>query len=433
MRFQVSRFNSILFAGAAIVAMPVAQAETVSLTDALRQALEHTPRIGIAEAGLDQARADVGAAKAQRGVNVGVQGRLGVLETSDTSFTQGPASQIPRNVGLQAEIPLYTSGALSAGHRAASRMAEASELGLISSREQAVLETVEAYSYYWLAEQTVVVAQARFETLKLRENETRSRLDQGLVTRTDLALTQARLAGSEAELAGARASLTAARARFIRFTGLKNASPEPPGSIAIDGSLTLTTALDDAIADNPDLDAARKHVEAATERVKQTKGEFGPKLSLSARATAGRELYFFLDDEITDYGAFLTFEMPLFTSGLKSSMTERSIAGRREAEERLRDAELQMQEAVAAVWGDLEARKLALSAAERGDAAAKLAAEGAQREYEAGIRTLVDSLDAEDERRDAEIRLRQAETALLLAQARLLVLLGDLEETLLPP
>lgn len=425
--------SRILLAGAAIAAAaPSAFAEPVSLPDALRQALEHTPRIAIAEAGLDQARAGVGAARAQRWVNVGLQGRVGVLETSDTSFTQGPASQVPRNIGLQAEMPLFTSGALSAGHKAARHMASAAELGLISAREQATLETVEGYINLWLARQTLAVAEARFETLKLRETETRSRLDQGLVTRTDLALTQARLAGAEAELAGSRAQLSAARAHFTRLTGLENADPQAPGSIDIEDAWTLEGTLDEVLKNNPDLDAARRYYDAAAENVRKTTGEFGPKVSLSARATTGQELFFFLDDEITDYGAFLTVEIPVFTSGLRASMKERSIAGRREAAERLRDAELQMREAVTAVWGDLEARKLALSAAERGDAAAKLAAEGAQREYEAGIRTLVDSLDAEDERRDAEIRLRQAETALLLAKARLLVLSGNLEQTLLP-
>ncbi|HBJ92221.1 MAG TPA: hypothetical protein DDZ43_05035 [Hyphomonadaceae bacterium] len=68
-----------------------------------------------------------------------------------------------------------------------------------------------------------------------------------------------------------------------------------------------------------------------------------------------------------------------------------------------------------------------MSAASRAEGAARLAAEGALREHEAGLRTLVDALDAENAFRDAQIARIQAETSLKIAEARLLSLSNDLE------
>ena len=53
-----------------------------------------------------------------------------------------------------------------------------------------------------------------------------------------------------------------------------------------------------------------------------------------------------------------------------------------------------------------------------------------RKEQAAGIRTLVDALDAENEYRDAQIARYRAATQLQVAQARLLSLSSDLEQHL---
>ena len=55
---------------------------------------------------------------------------------------------------------------------------------------------------------------------------------------------------------------------------------------------------------------------------------------------------------------------------------------------------------------------------------------GAQKEQQAGIHTLVDALDAENEFRDAQIARYRAATQLQIAEARLLSLSSELEQQL---
>jgi len=181
---------------------------------------------------------------------------------------------------------------------------------------------------------------------------------------------------------------------------------------------------------NPDLAAARAAEISAGHRITEAKGKFGPKVSLKARATSGEDLYFFFEDQINDVGAFVTVDVPLFTNGLKNAAKREAVAGRSAAMADLRAAELGLYEAVTGLWGDIEARRLSLAAAERAETAAKLAAEGAAKEQEAGIRTLVDALDAENEYRNAQITRYAATTQLQIAEARLLSLSSDLEDHL---
>jgi outer membrane protein len=409
------------------LAAPMALAQPISLRDAVQQALGHDPSIERAEADMERSRAGVDAARAGRGVQAGVQAQVGAVETD---IPTGSVSQLPRSVGLQAEWTVFQSGALGAAIDAAKAQKEAAGYQLLGTRERTVLDTFEAYANAWLAERTVEVAEARVATFRIRLNETQARFEQGQVTRTDIALTEARLASAQAQREAARASLSGAWARLSRLTGMEHAvtaeSPELGDVIAGD----LPGALARVKTRNPDLAAARAAEISAGHRITEAKGKFGPKVALKARATSGEDLYFFYEDQINDVGAFVTVEVPLFTSGLKNAAKREAIAGRSAAMADVRTAELQLHEAVTGLWGDIEARRLSLAAAERAETAAKLAAEGAAKEQEAGIRTLVDALDAENEYRNAQITRYAATTQLQIAEARLLSLSSDLEDQL---
>lgn len=406
---------------------PVAFAQPLTLREAVQQALGHDPSIERAEAGVERGKAGVDAARAGRGPQAGLQAQFGVLETD---FTADRISQTPRSAGLQAEWTVFQSGALAAAVDAARAQKDAAGYQLLGTRERTILDTFEAYANAWLAERTVEVAEARVATFRIRLDETKARFDQGQVTRTDVALTEARLASAQAEREAARAELAGAWARLSRLTGIEHAvTKEPPELGPVIGG-SLPDVLDRVMTKNADLAAARAAEISAGHRVAEARGRFGPKVSLKARATTGEDMYFFFEDPISDVGAFVTVEVPLYTSGLRSASTRQAVAGRSVASADVRAVELQLHEAVTALWGDIEARRLSLAAAERAEAAAKLAAEGAQKEQEAGIRTLVDALDAENEYRDVQIARYSAATQLQLAEARLLSLSSDLEQQL---
>ncbi|WP_300393396.1 TolC family protein [Henriciella sp.] len=412
---------------ALLLSAPYSVAEPVSLADAVRQAIATSPDIESAEASLDSAAADLDQARGQRGISVGAQAQLGV---SETDFTTGSISQVPRQVGLQAELPLYTSGSLASAESAARHGIRSAEETIAGTKESVALNTVEAYTRLWLALQALDVTENEVETLQLRNDETASRLDQGLATRTDTALAASRLASARARLASREADLAAARSRFERLTGLDEATPLNPETVDLTLPPTQAEALAMARQNNPGLAAARAQLEAARSRENQVRGEFGPKVSLKARASTGEDVYFFFEDQITDAGAFVSVEVPLFTNGVKPAAINKAGAGRRAAAAALRSRQLELDDTVRALWYRVIAQRQALEAASSAETAAEIATDGARREQDLGLRTLVDMLDAEDDYRRAAIARRSAEADLLVAKARLLAMLSGLESQL---
>lgn len=422
-------FRRLLLGTIALAALPTASAEPVTLVEAIRGALGHSPSIAKAEAGYERSLAGIDSTQAGMGPSVGIKAQIGL---SETDFTTDTISQEPMSIGVQAEMPIYTSGANAAALKAAGLQSDAAENALLTQREKVVLETLEAYANVWLTERVLAVGEARVETLRIRLKETQSRFEQGLVTRTDTALTEARLASAEAKQAANRAQYAVAIARLERLTGFKDVDTMSPFQGAtLELPENYQQAVDEMLMTHPNLRAAKNMVDAADYRLAEAAGRFGPKVSLKARASTGEDIYFFFPQEISEIAGFVTVEMPLYTSGMKAASKREALAGRSQASASLREAELVLTESMTGVWGDMEARKLALRAAKDAENAARLAAEGAKKEYDAGIRTLVDSLDAENEYRDVQIERLRAETNLLIAEARILSLLSRLGDTLL--
>ena len=412
-----------------VLALPLvaglpAAAQPLTLQDAIERALVTAPTLEQAEAQLDAAEAGVDIAQARRGPQLGLRGEVGV---SETDFTANQISQTPNSIAVQGEWMVYSSGALKASEIASEYSRGAAAAQLLGARERTVLEALEAYAFTWLSQDTVRVAEERVETFRIRFDETTARFDQGQVTRTDVALTEARLASSQAELEAARATLVAARARLTRLTGLDHPEPEARPSIAPLAIDSFDSALARTLTRNPNLAAAELAVDAAEARLDEARGQFGPQVSLRARATYGDDLYFFFEDPISDVGAFVTVEVPLYTSGQRAASQRAARSGKWSARASARQARLELEEAVASLWFNVEARRAALLAAERAESAARLAAEGTKREFDAGIRTLIDSLDAETGYQNARIATSRAGVDLLLAQAQLLSLSTDLE------
>ncbi|RIJ32664.1 TolC family protein [Henriciella mobilis] len=410
-----------------VLALPAA-ADPVSLPDAVRQALTVSPGIETAEAGLDAAQAGLAQAKGQRGVTVGAQAQLGA---SATDFTTGSVNQYPRQVALQAELPLYASGSLASAESAARFGLDSARQMKLGTEESITLQTVQAYANLWLSAEAVAVRKAEVETLRLREEETRANAEEGLATRTDTALAASRLASARARLAGEEAQYEAAKLRFERLTGQPDATPLDIEAISLDLPETRASSLSIAQQNNTGLAAARAALSAARSRESQVRGEFGPKVSLRARASAGEDVYFFFEDPISDIGAFVTVEVPLFTNGVKPAAIDQASAGRRIADATLRDRQMELNESVQAVWFRIIAAEQSLEAAIAAEEAAAIAAEGARREHDLGLRTLTDLLDAEDEYSRAAIAHRAAAADLLVTRASLLALMSGLKDQLL--
>jgi outer membrane protein len=215
------------------LAMP-AGAET--LADALVGAYKHSGLIDQNRAVLRAADEDVAqAVSTLRPViswSGNVQRQFGTSRAFNTTaggFVTGSSSTDTASLNLIAELTLYAGGANLLRIEAAKESVLATRAQLVGIEQQVLLRAVTAYMEVRRAMETVALRQNNVRVLRQEVRAARDRFDVGEVTRTDVALAEARMAAAVSALAGAQGNLVAAKEEY------RNAVGRAPGNLTAPG------------------------------------------------------------------------------------------------------------------------------------------------------------------------------------------------------
>jgi TolC family type I secretion outer membrane protein len=245
----------------------------------------------------------------------------------------------------------------------------------------------------------------------------------GEVTRTDVSLAESRLASASAERIASEGSLADARAAYENVVGdvpmlLKPAAPleSLPGS--------LKDAIERAKRSNFAVRQARSVELSAQNGVRSIVGELLPNLSLNGALESSRET---ANDrnESEEVSLIARVTMPLYASG---SVTSRVRAAKQTVSQRREDFNQAVRSAVEAAtnaWQTLQTGRARIRAFVAAVKAAEIALEGVREEANVGSRTLLDVLDAEQERLDARVGLVRAMRDVLVATYQLRQAVGE--------
>lgn len=131
---------------------------------------------------------------------------------------------------LESVLPIYTSGRINAGIDQARANIGAANATFESASQDLILQVVTAYVDVRRDRETVLIRENSVALLTEQVRAARDRFEVGEVTRTDVAQAEARLEGSLAALAGANASLEGTRAAYAFLVGREagDLSPPPP-------------------------------------------------------------------------------------------------------------------------------------------------------------------------------------------------------------
>ena len=187
-----------------------------------------------------------------------------VSETENLVQSQLSLGDAPRALALAGtlSVPVYSGGAVRNGMKAADRRVLAGRADLAGSESGLFAQVVAAYMDVRLGEETLRLNRAEVETLRQTQRATADRFHVGEVTKTDLAQAQARLALAEGSLRSAEANLVQARETYGQLVGHAPAAlADPPPLPGLPASVEEAEAH--ALADNPDLAAARERSRAA--------------------------------------------------------------------------------------------------------------------------------------------------------------------------
>lgn len=379
--------------------------------------LTHGAQVGVE---LSQARSDQ-----MRGLQ---WGQLEARVSAGTNNYNGYAPIAPQTVyrpataSLTYSLPLYTSGRLTAMVSAAQHGEAVAVAQRRQVEQQVLLDAGAAYLALAHAYDLAELATHQHQLLTKELTQAQAELKAGLRTRTDVAQAQARVSRALAGVAQADGQVKAAVARYQATVGRQPEGPLSRPPLHFDQS--LAAYVDTALAGNPLLTAKAGQVEQARSNYQAVRREYRPSLGLSASVSTDRETNPMLLRE-SSQALTLQLTLPLFDGRSSARIHEAALQiEQRQADQDALRAEVQA-EAVQA-WETHHARAAQTLALQDQVTAAEVALQGAKEELKAGTRTLLDVLNAEQERLDARTALLEADYQQAESVLRLHALSGRL-------
>lgn len=398
-----------------------------SLGDALAAAYEHSGLLEQNRALLRAADEDVAVAVAALRPILNWSSKISRTVTESYAQNQAGAfvfsSTDSREMSftVTAELLMYDFGATQLSIDAAKESVLAAREALGAVEQQILLRALQAYVNVQRASETVALRQNNQRLVSQELRAARDRFEVGEVTRTDVALAEARLASSRANLAAAQGELMRAREEYRAAIGHK------PGRLAPISRLPEVEWNEDkaksvALRTHPDMRRAQYEVSVADINVRRADAAMKPNVKLKGSLSRAIDL-----DSPTwlDRGEIaMEFGGPIYQGGRLSALARQARARSDSARGALHVTRHDVAQNVGNALAGLKVANASIEATQRQIRAARVAFRGVREEATLGQRTTLDVLTAEQELLDAETAFASAVADRTIATYQVLAAMG---------
>ncbi len=423
-RSRPFRRVAAVFGAAALLAPVQAGAET--LTQALVQAYQSNPRILAAR---DLLRAtDEQVAQAISLLRPTATATFnGGFSTSRTTVnnvgTTGNRTQ-PASMSLTLTQPIWRGGREYAEIRRAEAVIRGQRARLHATEQDVFFEVVTAYMNVVRDEAIVRLRANNVGVLQRQLQAVRDRFNVGEVTRTDVAQAEAAVAGAEAQRVLAIGNFENSRANYTNLVGRPPArlsEPRPPAFLPAAFGFALASAK----STNPTIIAATYDEFAARHDVRSIIGELLPQINLNG--SLSRNYDSGGPDRRSDSASLsVSVTVPLYESG---SVYSRVRAAKQTVFQRgndLAQARRSVEEVATRAWQTLQAARAGVRSFQAQSRANGVALEGVRQENQAGLRTVLDVLNAQQILLDSQVSLVSARRDMIVASYQVAQAMGKL-------
>jgi len=412
-------------------ASPDAPAPNMTLRDALVSAYNTNPDLAAERANLRATDENVPIARAA--------GLPGVTSTGgvsqglyDTDSSIAPTRR--GSLGLDLSVPVYSGGSVRNSVRGAETRVEAGRAALRAAESELFVQVVTVYVDVIRDEAIVRLNQQNVKVLEVNLQATRDRFEVGDLTRTDVAQSEARLALAQSQLRAAEARLIGSRENFIRVVGVAPGILAPPPALpGLPGN--VQEAVETALANNPNLLAAKKQEEATGFDVSVARAGRLPRVSVGV----GGDYYNYLGSvssqaALAGYGkdgfattVGLNVSVPLFQGGRPAAQVRQAQARRSASMENVTFAERAVIAQTRSQFAIYQSSLRVIESSRVAVEANRLSLEGVRAENSVGTRTILDILNAEQEFLNSQVQYVTAERDAYVAGFTLLAVMGKAE------
>lgn len=400
-----------------------AAAET--LTDALIGAFDHSGLLEQNRALLRAADEDVAIAMAALRPIINWSGSVSRnFSRSSSQATLGAtidSGNTAATVGLSADLVIYDFGQSRFAIEAAKETVLATRERLIAVEQNVLLRAISAFMN---VRRTIEIVGLRRNNVRVITQEFRAaqdRFEVGEVTRTDVALAEARLAAARSALAAAEGDYIRATEEYRAAVGRKPGQLTPPRTLPRTAD-TVDKAKSIAVRTHPDLKAAQHDVAAADLTVLRAEAAVKPTVSISG----GLSLTENFNSTNFQRGGNVSIGAsgPVYQGGRLSALQRQAMARRDATRSGLHIIRHQIEQNVGNAFAQLRVASASREASERQIRAARVAFRGVREEASVGSRTTLDVLNAEQELLDAQASLISVQTDQFIAAYQALAAMG---------
>lgn len=332
----------------------------------------------------------------------------------------------PAGFGVSASQTLYNGGRTANAVGAAESQVLGARETLRNQEQNTLLDAVVAYMNVVRDQALLKLSENNVTVLTEQVRQTKDRFNVGEVTRTDVALSEARLAGARSQAALSQSNLKGSIARFKQVIGVdpkklavvppvaRNRLPKSEGE-----------AVNRALKDHPAVIAAVHGVDAQLLQVKVIEGELLPTVSVTGSLSRRFDTTV-REDRRNTASLVGSVSIPIYDGGSTYSRTRQAketLGERRLNVDAARDRVVQ---AVIAAWAQLEASAAQIEGAAAQVQASTIALNGVREEARVGQRTVLDVLNFQQELLNAQVQQVTAQRDRVVFSYSLLSATGQL-------
>lgn len=409
---------------------------SLDLAQAYRLALDQDSTIRAARAAADAGRERLPQARAQffpvisasasrhrNDLDTTAPDALGRLATASDQYTSSSEA-------LTLRQPIFRKQ-LGAQYRQAQALVADTEALLERDEQNLVVRVAQAYFETLQAQEQLVLAGLQKTAYSTQVDAARKGFAAGSGTRTDIDEAQSRLDLTLAQELEARQNIDLARRQLqvlINQPVLQPVAPIDVGRLPLapmaPASVEEWTAL--AEASSPELQSARAQVEAARAEVDKAQAGHYPTLDAIAQISrSDSENVTRINSQFRQKQIGLQLAVPLYQGGYVNSQVREALALLERAQNRLEEARRDLGVRVHREFRGVTEGVLKVKALEQAVRSTEQLALSSRRSFEAGARTRLDILNAEQQLGLARRDLAQARFSYLVSRVRLKALAGS--------
>lgn len=413
---------------------PVQEEELQKLEDVLRHAWFFNPSLMAARAELLAVRERLPQALSGWQPDVEANASIVAEESDGNSFGGGGGPEVDgvtsKGVAVDLTQPLWRGGRTVAESGSARATIGANEALLAAQGQDVLFRAAQTYANVYRDTALLALAESNREVIARQLEASIARFDAGDLTRTDVSQAEARLARADADRTNAAGNLRRSRAVFEQIVAMPaGETGEPRLNLPI--PTDLKKALELAEGNNPEISAAAFVHDAAEHDARAVGGEMLPEFSLTANWNRQYDPQPGFVDESSSRNVGIRARLPLYAGGATVSRLRqaRHTASRRQID--ILDTRSRIREEAISAWESLVTARAEIESRKAQAEATRLASEGVEEEAGAGIRTVLDVLDAKQEYMDAQAALITAQCDEVVATFGLAKALGLLTPSVL--